>query len=722
MQVRRSRKILAGLCAGVLVSGSVNVATAQQTVPTKPAAIAEPYATGPGPAPFIIDGDTAIIFGTRVPLPVAVGGAILALLGLAGAAAGIAMAMKGDGNGSSGNGSSNGETPNRGREKLGENTWRADNGVVYETNPQARVGNQEQVDLLLPGGENDVESTRSLDTAALAAAGVKQGDVLSFLPNNTTPDGALIVVESVTDNADGTSTVVTRQAYLDDIVLHTEGKVEFYGQVPAEGTQFVPNAEYSDTFTLKVPIPLGKKAEESTTATTTTSAKPSKTPTKPGYVGADVSASLEGSIEYGFKVAYNRPNWRSFGVASWEATQKNSLTATVEAEGKATYDFAKALNKAEQGLDMEKKFFPMVGPIPLVVELELKPDFDLEGEFSAEGILEAKTESSSKFGIEVNGDTGDFTRIQESNKETGINPSTGVKSKIEFTLGGALNVTAYELIGAGTGLGYKRGLELGYGTDGAKCKRYASIVGPKGVVFAQFFSDATRIETEVSVEAKFEDTPFACDWIGSKATTSKPSTTKPAPKPTTTKPAPKPQTATGEVPYDVRKRMLNMTIPPVCGFRGGTLVNGELPKTSIPTGRMNGFLRITTDMGKKDPVDQIRALQYDTNGDGKMEIVAIMQGYGGGVAWPPSLFVFDQNLKLVNKGSYNCGLDFPQEAKQARSGLDEFYTDGKNLHLKWYSYGPEDYMCCPSRIASGWLRISGDQLVPVGRLHIVPRS
>ena len=173
------------------------------------------------------------------------------------------------------------------------------------------------------------------------------------------------------------------------------------------------------------------------------------------------------------------------------------------------------------------------------------------------------------------------------------------------------------------------------------------------------------------------------------------------------------------LPREVRERALSMTVPEICAQKGGTLVNGELPRDRIIG--TDGYLNILTNTAAPDLADQVQGGVGDFDGNGTLEYAILFNCWAGGVGWPQSIFIFDQDLNLVGPGPQTNGY-FPENIARQPYTIFEV-TPGSVFHLEFEGHDPDNFQgeCCPTVRYDGKFSVGpGSDLIPVNPPRVTP--
>lgn len=149
------------------------------------------------------------------------------------------------------------------------------------------------------------------------------------------------------------------------------------------------------------------------------------------------------------------------------------------------------------------------------------------------------------------------------------------------------------------------------------------------------------------------------------------SSPQPTASPTTaapTTPAPA-TTAPGQTGGVTPTQLYSAPVPSLCHHPAGRLVNGALP--GIPESQGFVALRATLDKAHPD------ISSGDLNGDGKPDAAATFDCSGGGVSWPESVVLYDDQLRII--GSVNLG----QYSSAEHASVDTLTVKYQNLIMKW---------------------------------------
>lgn len=147
------------------------------------------------------------------------------------------------------------------------------------------------------------------------------------------------------------------------------------------------------------------------------------------------------------------------------------------------------------------------------------------------------------------------------------------------------------------------------------------------------------------------------------------------------------------------EQLRELWVPALCGNEAGNLVGGELPPpakaTDVPK---QAFLQSRED-------GTVMGAYTDINGDGKDEAVVSYYCDMGGVSWPHTLLIYDNDLNY---------LDMVEAEDMSLNGyviygahIRDLRWDANKVYVDWFGWEEGDASCCASRLLSGELTMPG---------------
>ena len=642
--------------------------------------VEDPYAAGPQlPKMQSVRVGNVVLPGELVGVASVAG--VLAIIATI-----VAMTSKTPG-GSSGAGGSS-------RIGLKPDEYRADNGTVYKVNPQARNVSTQQAAVLFPGGADEIGSTITLSNEEFAQLGLRAGDVLSIPPSAKFPGAALAKILKVEQGEEGV-TVVTKPGILDDVIEYTKGEVKFDGVLytaePMKITDPVTGVEIDAVQTADA----GREAQLKLEADMKKLAKAKK------IAGADAlsEAKLTGTATFTTQLGLDKESTEKEADKSFELTTK--LNVNFNAKTSAKVDLGEDLGKIVEK-ELQKRFsatrqwtFP-AGPVWIYLETGIEPTFasKLSAE-SAWGItLDASKEQVIGYKFDASED-----RLEQISREVSPAKVTSDLKNGEVAFTAKIEPGAQVTAGLWKTFNGALGASLEAKAERKKeiCDATLTLNAPKGEITVEsptgaLLGDWAALELfklKLKNEALKKKWDLGCADKDSGVTTESEGT---------------------EVSDELKRKMLNMQIPAVCGHNGGRLHDGRLEESAITyTG---GFVDIRTRVGESvDAPRTVNAKQITV--DGEERILLVAQCFAGGVGWPQSLFLLDKDLNFVGVGENRSGLQVDPQRPLARRPFYVFDTEGDTVHLKYGAADEGDAMAAPSLLVEGTYRVDGQRLTPV---------
>lgn len=683
-----------------LALGAGSMTAPVQAAPSEPefgSSVEDPYAAGvqlPKMQPLRIGN--VVLPGELVGVASVLG--LLAII--ATIAATVTKAQGGQGGSSSGEGSS--------RLGLKPDEYRADNGAIYKVNPQARNFSTQQATALFPRGAGQIGSTLELSKQAFEQLHLREGDVLSIPPSAKFPGAAMAKIVKVEEGATAV-TVETKPAILDDIIEYTKGDVKFQGRLltaepmtiidPVTGAQInaMPAADAEKEAKLELTADLKKLAESK------------RLVKKDALSKAELTGGVSVSPELGInKEAVEKEADKSFEL-------KTKIYTKFEVKTGSKIDVGEDLGKAAEEY-LQKRFgkkrpwlFP-VGPVWVYMDTGVEPTFELE--LSAERARSFSLEASKEgvIGFKYDADSRSLKQISREASPGTFKPEfSEVESTLTARLEPGVQATAalWKTFNGALGASLAGQAERKNNT----CTGTLTLNAPKGEITVESplggllgdWAEMEFLSLKLTNELAKKEWDLGC---GKDPDTGK----DPGKNKDQDKGKDQPQ-HTPDISDDLKHKMLNMTIPAVCMHDSGRLIDGRLEESSIR--HKYGFVDINTRIGESfDEPLGVNAKWI--NVDGKDRILLVAQCFAGGVGWPQSLFLLDENLNFVETGPYGNGLTIEPQRPQARRPFYVFETEGDKVKLKYGAADERDAMAAPSLIIEGTYRVDGQRLVPVG--------
>ncbi|WP_342318199.1 hypothetical protein [Corynebacterium mayonis] len=591
-------------------------------------------------------------------------GAIATLAALAGNRGDLAGFRRGSSGSSSGGGQPS--------EAMGEREFQAPNGERYTVNPQARsVSTQDALKLF--DGADDIGTSRTLSVDDLRLLKLRPGDVLSIPPSEKFEAGALALISDISLNGNSAA-VRTHKANLEDLLLTTTGFV-YFDAVALDGDEndFDSSAPTSSEWTRKIKLDLNPLFEAETAA-------------QPLKVG------LSGEETFSAQLGLNRAKGANEADKSFILSHDYSLS--LEAQATKGLKPAEAVNEriAEMLRNNTKpvRLVFRVGHVPVYVESLVHPALQLDAWADVPFSLNVTTRGTGRYGFEYDADNGRLSQVEEvsppqSSADFAAPISDGLSptAKLEVAPGLNMKTTMWRTFGANIGASLPLGLTL---KDFA-CTSYSNVELPTGDVFVEkpVKSGAEKKFFTFSPSRNVHEKQWDC-------------VQKPA------------QEGDTDIPVDLKRQMMSMQVPAICLHKAGRMVDGRLEEAAINF--PDGFVSLLT-QGSEPLPENVKAKWIDIDSDGVNEIALVMQCYAGGLEWPESIFILDQNLNFIGVGSQSNGMNLPGEYHPTRAPFSKFETKGSVLHLEYGTYAPGESPCCGSLVAEGIFKVEGQKLVPV---------
>lgn len=695
----------ATVAAGVsLALGAGSMTAPVQAAPSEPefgSSVEDPYAAGvqlPKMQPLRIGN--VVLPGELVGVASVLG--LLAII--ATIAATVTKAQGGQGGSSSGEGSS--------RLGLKPDEYRADNGAVYKVNSQARNFSTQQATALFPRGAGQIGSTLELSKQAFEQLHLREGDVLSIPPSAKFPGAAMAKIVKVEEGTTAV-TVETKPAILDDIIEYTKGDVKFQGRLmtaepmtiidPVTGAQInaMPAADAEKEAKLELETNLKDLAE-------------SKGLVKKGLL---LKAELTGDVSLQTELGVNKEAVEKEADKSFEL--KSNIQAKLNLETGPKLDVGEELGEAVEEY-LQKRFstsrpwvFP-VGPVLVYVETGIKPTFEVELSAKATTSMSLEASKENVIGFKFDADSRSLKQISREVSPWRLDSNfDGVSGTLTARLEPGVQVAAvmWKTFTGALGASLAGQAERKNNT----CTGTLTLNAPKGEITVESplggllgdWAEMEFLSLKLTNELAKKEWDLGC---GKDPDTGK----GPGKNKDQDKGKDQPQ-HTPDISDDLKRKMLSMTIPAVCMHDSGRLIDGRLEESSIR--HKYGFVDINTRIGESfDEPLGVNAKWI--NVDGKDRILLVAQCFAGGVGWPQSLFLLDENLNFVATGPYGNGLTIEPQRPQARRPFYVFETEGDKVMLKYGAADERDAMAAPSLIIEGTYRVDGQRLVPVGTPHV----
>lgn len=277
-------------------------------------------------------------------------------------------------------------------------------------NPEARKGSEEESTAILDTQDaEDPYGTKSVPAETVSASSLTPGTVLSFLPTEELPHGALVKVTAVEDDRDhpGHKKVTTEKAELTDVITETAGLTELPSQItvnsltPGEGVEVTDGAyggaDPDGNSPRIVARTFGPQMEISPTFVDKHFTADLKG-NLPGVEAANVGGSVRISSLMRINVSAGLT-----GVKVEEAGAELKAVAEAHMDFEAMKAFSSGFSKDLFTMNYSQTF--MAGPVPIVFVVEAKLPLEVFLSSSGSFRYQPKIETGIKVGLWHDGGT-----------------------------------------------------------------------------------------------------------------------------------------------------------------------------------------------------------------------------------------------------------------------------------------------------------------------------
>lgn len=151
-------------------------------------------------------------------------------------------------------------------------------------------------------------------------------------------------------------------------------------------------------------------------------------------------------------------------------------------------------------------------------------------------------------------------------------------------------------------------------------------------------------------------------------------------------------------------QLRELWVPALCGNEAGKLADGKL----LPPAKVEDVPNKQAFMQSRED-GSVMGAYTDINGDGKDEAIVSYYCDMGGVSWPNTLLIYDNDLNYLNKVEA-ADMAFNGFHVQ-RAHIKELQWDESKVYVQWLGWTETDAACCASGILNGELTMKGG--VPV---------